>query len=163
MNKQLIPLAALLFTVAACSPKPADELAPQANRGGSTQPVDRSPPQAGGSGSEATQPSSRSGATVLPGEYVGKFVVDSNGERLGEVRRIVRDRDNNRTLAVISIADTDKEVLVPVTELEKGTQLTNLNLRMTREELGAQPDAGESDYVEIRQDMNLESEAHLRS
>jgi sporulation protein YlmC with PRC-barrel domain len=174
MKYQTVTIAVLTLLIGACAPdSPDDErTSRQADRdtqadigqmaSEDTQPQ-RNPSRYGESGADSSMPPmSDSMSAMTQEDLIGKEVVDSNGEVLGNTQRVVQDRKSKQTMAVIAVQDPagkeSKEVVVPLHELRQEGSAGKLSLRMSKEQLASQPDAGDSDYVELDQTTNMESE-----
>jgi hypothetical protein len=89
-------------------------------------------------------------------DIVGKKLVDTNGEELGDVDTVVVDRNTNEKMLVIGlkgiVGDDAKEVVVPLDQIKKSPNGQQLETRMTKQQLEARPDYDIGDYDQVEDD-----------
>lgn len=93
------------------------------------------------------------------GAIVGRVIVSRNGEELGDVDDVVRDRVTNHQMVVVDLktgesGDT-KEVVVPLDQIKTTPDGSKLQIQMTREQLEARPAYDRSAYVEDVQQSEI--------
>jgi sporulation protein YlmC with PRC-barrel domain len=89
-------------------------------------------------------------------DIVGKKLVDTSGEELGDVDTVVVDRNTNEKMLVIGlkgiVGDDAKEVVVPLDQIKKSPDGRQLETRMTKQQLEARPDYDIGDYDQVEDD-----------
>ncbi len=94
-------------------------------------------------------------ASTIPGgltaeEIIGRDVVNKNGEEVGQVETLVIQPDKGDVHAVISVGGFlgigDRDVAVPLKELDFGTENVTLMSQQTKEDLEALPEYRENEW-----------------
>lgn len=159
MNYRAVCLAALTLAVGACAQDASDDERTARETGdertGEQMARDESARSSDYGTAEAGRPEPGASQDEAAGAsgFVGKLVVDGDGQLLGSTRRIVREAEGQEKLAVIEVSGASaarrQEVVVPLNALETGSVPGKLEIGMSREELLKQPDATEGDYVDL--------------
>jgi len=94
-------------------------------------------------------------AATIPGgleaeEIVGRDVVNKNGDEVGQVEALVIQPDKGDVHAVVSVGGFlgmgDRDVAIPLKEMEFGEENVTLMSQQTKEELEAMPEYEESEW-----------------
>ena len=92
-------------------------------------------------------------------EIIGKSVVNSTGEELGEVKKIVQDRSNNRFNAVVFVGGFwgigARRIILPISELLLRNDHLEWNNSMTKDTLKQQPKYVRANYKEVNENQML--------
>lgn len=92
-------------------------------------------------------------------EIIGKSVVNSMGEELGEVKTIVQNRSNNKFNAVVSVGGFwgigARRVILPINELLLRGGRLEWNNSMTKDTLKQQPKYVRAKYREVNENQML--------
>lgn len=92
-------------------------------------------------------------------EIIGKSVVNSTGEELGEVKKIIQDRSNNRFNAVVSVGGFwgigARRIILPINELLLRNDHLEWNNSMTKDTLKQQPKYVRANYKEVNENQML--------
>jgi hypothetical protein len=89
-------------------------------------------------------------------DIVGKKLVGTSGEELGDVDTVVVDRNTNQKMLVIGlkgiVGDDAKEVVVPLDQIKTSPDGQQLETSMTKQQLEARPDYDMGDYSKVEDD-----------
>lgn len=95
-------------------------------------------------------------AGTIPGgltaeQIIGRDVVNKNGEDVGQVERLVIQPDKGDVHAVISVGGFlgigDRDVAIPLKEMEFGEENVTLMSQQTKEDLEALPEYEENEWT----------------
>jgi sporulation protein YlmC with PRC-barrel domain len=86
--------------------------------------------------------------SMNPDELEGMDIYNSDGEEIGDVDEIVKDKNGQR-MAVIGLDGDTKEVAVPLSKLSMNGDGDKLMIKMTNKELMALPDYDPMDMESV--------------
>lgn len=86
--------------------------------------------------------------SMNPDELEGVDIYNSDGEEIGDVDEIVKDKNGQR-MAVIGLDGDTKEVAVPLSKLTLNSDGDKLMIEMTNKELMALPDYDPMDMESV--------------
>lgn len=104
---------------------------------------------------EMNEPAESEQVATIPGgltadEIIGREVLNKNGEEVGEVESLVIQPEKGDVHAVISVGGFlgmgDRDVAIPLKELEFGESSVILMSQQTKEQLEAMPEYREEDW-----------------
>jgi sporulation protein YlmC with PRC-barrel domain len=96
------------------------------------------------------QTSGMMGQSVDVSDIKGKQLVDSSNEKLGKIDEIVRQKDGDQYHAVVSVADEDKKVSIPLNQIEmRGDTLQAPQAASSKEQLAERSEYQEGEYEQV--------------
>jgi hypothetical protein len=104
---------------------------------------------------------SQANASIDADDIDDTNVVNSAGDKIGEVEHVVRSTQDNRLYAVISVGGFlgvgDKEVAIPLNELQmRDDKLRAPLTASTQEQLKSHPEYDESRYKKVSDDQQID-------
>jgi sporulation protein YlmC with PRC-barrel domain len=96
------------------------------------------------------QTSGMMGQSVDVSDIKGKQLVDSSNEKLGKIDEIVRQKDGDQYHAVVSVADQDKKVSIPLNQIEmRGDTLQAPQAASSKEQLASRSEYQKDEYEQV--------------
>lgn len=93
-------------------------------------------------------------ADVGVSELVGKELVNASGEELGDVDKVVVNRNTNEKMVVIGlkgiVGDAAKEVAIPIDQIKMSPSGDKIETNLSKEDLEVRPDIDPGDFTELK-------------